>query len=595
MTATPVDTSATPKHNEPMPGVLRQVWSILSPDERRRFLLLQPLVIVTGLLETAGLASVVPFLALLSDPQAVDRHKLLRFAYDAFGFASTTSFFFAVGVGVFVVITVGNGVNALTTWALLRFAWDGNHAISLRLLENYLARPYVFFLENNSSELAKNILIEVNQVVGGVLVVAMQMIARMAILVGIMSTLLVVDPMMAVATGGVFGVLYGGMFALVRKQLQRDGVLRHQANSHRHKVAAEALGSIKELKLYGLESEVSKLFEGPSRLFGLTQARAAVVGQLPRYALETIAFGGVLLIILGLLWRGDSLNQVLPVLGLYAFAAYRMLPGLQAIFTGFASIRFAQSAVDTLYRDLAVQTPTVRVVDTGRELVGHVELKDVRYSYPNAGRIALDGVSTSIASGEWVAFVGRTGAGKSTLIDVLLGLLTPDAGSVAIDGTDLSSGVLQRWQSRIAYVPQQIFLIDDTIENNICFSQSIDLKRLENAARIAQIHDFIVTELPDKYRTVIGERGIRLSGGQRQRIGIARALYRDPLLLVLDEATSALDNTTEEAFFTALRSGLAGVSVVSVAHRLSTTKYFDTVRTVDHGVIIDAAPQVLDV
>jgi ABC-type multidrug transport system fused ATPase/permease subunit len=569
---------------------MRQVWAILSPEERRTFIRLQPLVVFTALLETAGLASIVPFLAVLSDPSAIQNRQMLRAVYEWVGFSSNDSFFFAVGVAVLCLVTVGNGVNALTTWALLRFAWMGSHTLSRRLLESYLARPYSYFLEHNGAELAKNILAEVNQVVTGVLVSLSNMIARAVVLGCILITLIALDPVMAVGAGAVFGLLYGAMFFAVRRRLKRDGELRNKANGQRHKHATEALAGVKELKLYGLEAVAVEAYSVPSLVFGETQARAAVTAQLPRYALESIAFGGMLVVVLGLLWRGQSLAGVMPVLGLYAFATYRMLPGLQAMFTGFTAMRFAQSALDALSRDIQ-QDPAHLHVPVAVAFSTEVSLKSVSFTYKKAKRVALDRISMTIRKGEWVAFIGPTGAGKSTLVDVLLGLLQADDGAMCVDGIELSAGQLRGWQRQVAYVPQQIFMVDDSIERNICFglmSDVIDRDRMVWAARTAQIHDFIEADLSEGYQTKIGERGIRLSGGERQRIGIARALYRRPQFLVLDEATSALDNKTEEQFFASLRREIEGISVVSIAHRLSTTRDFDRIYALAAGEIQDA-------
>jgi ABC-type multidrug transport system fused ATPase/permease subunit len=294
-----------------------------------------------------------------------------------------------------------------------------------------------------------------------------------------------------------------------------------------------------------------------------------------------------------LLGEGRALEQVLPVLGLYAFAAYRMLPALQVIFGGMTQMRFNVGALDLLHRDMhlrANSATTSSATPTSIVLKDRVALESVSFKYAGSTRQTLDGVHLAIGAGEWVALVGPTGAGKSTLVDIVLGLLAPQSGRVTVDGVALDDeGKQLGWQKNVAYVPQQIFLIDDSIAQNIAFgSDDIELERVTAAARIAQIHDFIVTELPAGYATSIGERGVRLSGGQRQRIGVARALYRAPSLLVLDEATSALDNQTEAAFFAALKTQLRGCAVISIAHRLSTTRGFDRIHVIEGGRVVDA-------
>lgn len=572
-------------------GVLVKVLTILSPAQRRRLLLLVPAVILCALLETAGVVAIVPFLALLSDPTAVGRSQMLSWAYDALGFATQERFFFAVGAGLLVLVTVGNVVNALTNWALLHFSWMANHTLGLRLLESYLGRPYGYFLGQNTAELAKNILAEVSSVVGGIVVTLVQLVAKCVGMASILVALLIMNPLMAVGVGGVFGGSYGVLFFFIRKKLSADGRHRLVANEQRFKIAAEALGGVKELKLYGLESLVAQSFQAPSHRFAALQANTAVISQFPRYALESIAFGGVLLIVLALLGAGEALAQALPVLGLYAFAAYKTLPGLQVVFAGLTQIRFNLSSLDLLYRDLHREQPAPPppFPDQPVEFAQQLEIDDVHFTYANAERAAVGGISLVLRPGEWIAFVGPTGSGKSTLVDLLLGLLRPNRGELRVDGTSVDDAQLQAWQQHVAYVPQQIFLVDDTVARNICFGvppHLVDDTRMRAAARMAQIDAFIAGELPKGYETLIGERGVRLSGGQRQRLGIARALYRAPRLLVLDEATSALDNETEARFFAALRAASA-ISVVSIAHRLTTTRGFDRIYVVEGGVVVD--------
>lgn len=572
---------------------LRKVWAILSVKERRQLLLLVPAVILVAVLETLGVASIVPFLGLLSDPDIIERKASLSWVYRNGGFSSRNEFFFAVGLGVLFLVSVGNAMSAVTSWGLLRFSWMRNHTLASRLLDVYLRQPYVFFLEKNSAELGKNILSEVGSVVTGVIIQGLQLSARLVVVFGIVIGLFILDPTMAAGVLTVFGGVYGGLFLFVRRRVAVSGRERVALNQVRHKTAQECIAGIKELKLYALEPVALRQFSNASHSFAERQASNAVLAQIPRYALETIAFGGVLIMTLYLLRAGRRLEDVLPVLGLYAFAAYRLLPSLQTIFAGLTSLRFNLGALDILHHDMT-QRESACIESRAAESVPFAQkiaLDGVSFQYRSATRSTLEGVSLDILFGSWVALVGATGAGKSTLVDVLLGLLEPDSGVVRVDGVALDRPALRlAWQQHVAYVPQQIFLVDDSVLRNIAFGlpdAEIDRDRVIAAAQIAQIHDFIKDELSQGYETPIGERGIRLSGGQRQRIGIARALYRQPRFLVLDEATSALDNATEDAFFAALRFAQQTTTIVSIAHRLSTTRGFDRILVMERGRIID--------
>lgn len=571
-------------------SVVGKTWGILSPGERLQLLKLLPAVALVALFETAGVASVAPFLALLSNPEIAHRNPILATAYRLIGFTSDESFFLAVGGCVLVLMTLGNAANAATTWAMLRFAADRNHGLSERLLASYLDEPYTFFLQRNSSDLGKNILNEVGAVTNGVLVQGIVLASRAVVVAGVAVALLISDPLMAVIICVVFGGAYAAIYVAVRRRIVVRGRERNSANEERFKVAQEAFAGIKELKVYGLEKVVVDAFRGPSSRFAHLQAANAVLGQLPRYGIESVAFGGVLTIILIWLRRGDRVTEVLPVLGLYAFAAYRLLPAFQTIFAGFTTLRFNLPALDVLCRDLVTRTSTNRNVGHAQSFEREIAMEHVGYRYDGASRPTLIDVDLRLRRGEWLALVGPTGSGKSTLVDLLLGLLEPTAGRVVVDGSAVPRGAGSS-NSHIAYVPQQIFMLDDTVRANICFGvapDAVDEERLRWAARIAQIDAFVSNDLDGGYGAMIGERGLRLSGGQRQRIGIARALYRRPALLVLDEATSALDHATESAFFDALRRELRGCAVISIAHRLSTTRSFDRIVVLEKGRIVDS-------
>jgi ATP-binding cassette, subfamily B, bacterial PglK len=575
--------------------MLKKLISILSASERRQLGKLVPMVIVMALLETAGVASIVPFLGLLSDENALTRSAFLSKAYTLFSFSSREQFFFAVGLSVLGVFLTSNVWSALTTWRLISFTNMRAHALSVRLLESYLHRPWAFFLKNNTADLGKNILSEVHTVVTGILGQFVNLSARVVVIGAILSLLIVIDPVMAFGVFIVFGGVYGTIYYSLRRRATLRGRERVSLNQVQYKIAQEALAGAKELKLYGLESVAVEAFSRVSYRFARLAANNAVSVQLPRFAIETVAFGGVLVMVLMWLRGGQPLEQLLPVLGLYAFAAYRMLPSLQTAFASFNSLRFNLGSLDVLVADLQ-QSADIQLGSPEHTPPApfrrHIRLQNVSFRYETATRQTLDAISFEQRPGEWVAFVGSTGAGKTTIVDVLLAVLEPDAGCVFVDDKKLTEEISRAaWQRNCAYVPQSIFLVDDTVLHNIAFgvpSEEVNRDRATWAATIAQLQDFIERELPKGYDTVVGERGMRLSGGQRQRIGIARALYRNPKYLVLDEATSALDNTTEARFFAALRSELSGIAVVSIAHRLSTTRTFDRIIMMDNGRIVDA-------
>ncbi len=573
-------------------GVWRKILFVLSPAEKRQLWLLLPAMIVMAVLSTVGVASIVPFLGLLSDPDAIERSELLHYLYETLEFEQRESFFFFVGVLVLVILTLSNGFSAATTWALLRFSWMRNHTLSVRLLHVYLRRPYAFFLQRNTSQLAQKLLSEVQTAITGVVVQALNLVARALVIVGIIVALLLIDPAMAVGLGLTFGGTYGGLFFMARKRMSQIGERRVTSNRSRYKIADELFASIKELKLAGLESRYLEHFATSSLTFSEANASARIIAQLPRYALESISFGSVLLMILFMLYRGNDLTGVLPILGLYAFASYRLLPALQQVFSGMALVRANLASLDDIIVDLprfeSLPLSSPRAERMAFEVA--VELEGVSYRYDGAERDALDEITLAIRRGEWVALVGPTGSGKSTLVDVLLGLLEPTGGVMQVDDEVVTASRLGAWQQCAGYVPQQIFLADDSVRSNIAFGEDdddVDDEWLTTVAGVAQIGEFIESELPEGWETVVGERGVRLSGGQRQRLGIARALYRRPDLLVLDEATSALDNDTEARFFERLRASLSDVSVVSIAHRLTTTRGFDRIYVIEAGQIVD--------
>jgi len=545
-------------------------------------------------LQVASVASIMPFLSVASDPSIIQENEYLRWAYTTFGFDDNRSFLIALGLGALIVLVVSNVFIILTRWAMERYSWGRNHSLSRRLLRSYLYRPYEYFLTRNSSELGKNILEEVKEVTDQMLKPTLRGVAKAVVALFIVGFLVYFDPTVALMVTVVLGAAYGGIYLLVRSQLDKRGEARVEANTKRYQFVGEAFGGIKEVKIQGKEEAFLDLYDDPSERYAWNQALYRVIKKSPRYIIEMVAFGGIILIAVYLIAVQENIQQVIPVLGLYAFAGYRLLPALQEAFHGLASARFNIAALDKLHRDLkglseaeapsfgAAGEPSASPLVLDDELA----LRGVSYTYPDAHEPAIKDLSLSIPARSMVGFVGKTGSGKTTAVDLILGLLRPQTGEVIIDGTPLRTDNLRCWQQTLGYVPQHIYLSDDTVARNIAFGvaeDQIDMEAVREAARRAHIFNHIEQDLPDRWETVVGEQGVKLSGGQRQRIGIARALYHGPSVLVFDEATSALDQSTEAGVMEAIYDLEGEQTILIISHRLSTVQRADTIFMLEEG------------
>jgi len=549
------------------------------------------MILVMGLLDTAGVASIMPFMAVLANQQLVQTNSALSLLYSALGFSDLQHFLFALGMLVFVTLVASLAFKAVTTYAQLRFVLMREHAIARRLVAGYLHQPYSWFLNRHSADLGKNVLSEVNLVVNGVLMPLMALIANGVVALALLILLFLVHSKLALFVGAVLGAAYGLIYAVMGGFLSQIGRDRKIANQQRFTVLAEAFGAMKEIKIAGLEGEYLQRFSRPAESYARQQSAASAISFMPRFALEAIAFGGMLLAMLYLMRGSEGFASGLPVIALFAFAGYRLIPALQQVYASLTQLRYAGPALDALHADFAGLARTAASGNDSGQLVlaNAISVHGVSYAYPQAGANVVDNLDLEIPARSTVAFVGSTGSGKTTIVDLIMGLLEPTAGTVEVDGMPITGGNLRSWQRSIGYVPQQIFLADDTVAANIAFgvaAEEIDIAAVERAARIANLHDFVASELPGGYATTVGERGVRLSGGQRQRIGIARALYHNPQVLVLDEATSALDNLTERAVMEAVRNLGHKMTIMLIAHRLSTVQECERIYLFDHGKIV---------
>lgn len=427
-----------------------------------------------------------------------------------------------------------------------------------------------------------------------------ELIAALFTIIAIIALLLWVNPIVTMIAFGALGGIYGAVYTVTRPRLRQLGELRAKTNTERFRVANEALSGIKDIKLLGREKSYADRYASPSRRMAHSIVMVQVLSQVPQFVLQAVAFGGVIVLCLVLmepqdLTSGVALGGIVPTLGVFAFAGQRLMPELSKFYQSLAQLQAGGAAVTMVHMDLinnAASGSLPSAIPSALGLNNCLELKQISYQYPSAQFSGVTDVSLKIQAGERIGIVGSTGAGKTTLVDLMLGLLSPSGGILQVDGIPINDGNLREWQQSVGYVPQDIFLIDASVSENIALGlpyTEIDHERVRHVAEIAKIDAFIRDSLPNSYETTIGERGVRISGGQRQRLGIAHSLYHDADLIIFDEATSALDNLTEAEVMASIAALPGEKTVIMIAHRLSTIKFCDQIVVMEGGRVIDCA------
>ena len=570
----------------------KKLLFLLTPQERKHSAILLLMILVMALLDMIGVASILPFMAVITNPSLVETQPILNTIFHIstiFGVENNQDFLFALGILVFILLVISLSFKALTTYMQVNFVQMREYSISKRLVEGYLHQPYDWFLNQHSADLGKTILSEVGQVIGGGIRPLLDLIAKSIITITLITLLIIVDPKLTLIVSILLFVFYGFIFFFIRSYLNKIGKKRLQNNQFRFTSISEAFGAVKEIKVGGLEQSYIKSFSDSAQTFAKTQAISAVISQLPRFFLEAIAFGGIILIILYMMSSAGSFNNALPIISLYVFVGYRLIPALQQIYGSITRLTFVGPSVDKMYEDIKNLKPFEENQD--HDVLSFdktIALKNISYNYPNTSEAALKDISLIIPAKSTVGIVGATGSGKTTTVDIMLGLLEAQKGTIEVDGQPVTKKNLRSWQRSIGYVPQHIYLSDSTVAANIAFGveiNDINQKAVERAAKIANLHKFILDQLPNKYQTKIGERGVRLSGGQRQRIGIARALYHNPKVLILDEATNALDNQTEKSVMDEVYNFSKNITIILITHRLNIAKKCNKIFLLNNGVL----------
>lgn len=564
---------------------------LLSSKEKKYAGLILIMTIFMSFLDMIGVASIMPFIAVLTNPDILETNRFLSHSYSILDIKSREQFLFFIGMCVFSLLILSLIFKALTTYFQLKFLLMREYSIGKKLIVGYLSQPYDWFLNRHSAELGKNILSEVSNVIYFSIIPTMTAISQVILIITMMSLIVIVNPALSVTVFLAVGLVYFIIYKATGNFLIKIGSERVDADKLRFRAVNESFSAVKEVKLGGLEKLYIQNFSQPAQTFAKHQATASIIALLPRFALEGVVFGGIILIILYLMATTGSIEKTLPVTALYAFAGYKMMPALQQLYGALTQIKFNKPALDALHKELMdTKIEKVSGPQQSAELSESIKLNNVSYKYPETTTPVLNNINMIIPAKSKIGIVGLTGSGKTTVIDLILGLLEPQQGSITVDKKIINDNNRSTWQRAIGYVPQQIYLSDDSIKANIAFGErpdNIDQEAVERAAKIANLHDFIVKNLPSNYQTNVGERGIRLSGGQRQRIGIARALYKNPKLLVLDEATSALDTITEKKVMDALQNLDDKVTTIMISHRLSTVRECDTIFILENGQLKD--------
>lgn len=573
------------------PSTAHKVWSLLTAKERRSAVVIMFMMFIGMMLETLGVGMMIPALALFTQGDITHKYPALQPVFQALGNPSQRNLVIGAMLTLVGLFLFKSLFLALLTWRQMRFSYGVQAQLSQRLFAVYMKQPYIFHLQRNSAQLIFSVINEVSTVNGNGLTAFMTLLTESLVMLGLCTLLLVVEPKGALIAGAVLSAAAWGFHQLTATRILRWGYIRQHHEGLRVQHLQQGLGGAKDVKIFGREKEFIEEYRIHNVLSARVQQREATMQQIPRLWLELLAVIGLALMVIIMLAQDRALDAVLPTVGLFAAAAFRLMPSVNRVLGALHALHYGLPMINNVYKEINLDTPLVTGTQRSIAAFGvDIKLNRVTYTYPGATESALKEVSLVIKSGESIGFIGASGAGKSTLVDILLGLITPDTGEVKVDGKNIQEN-LRRWQDQIGYVPQTIYLTDDTLRRNVAFglpSEQIDDAAVQRAIKAAQLEDF-VTSLPDGLETLVGERGARLSGGQRQRIGIARALYHDPEVLVLDEATSSLDSDTENGVMKAVRALQGKKTILIIAHRLSTVDHCNRLYRIENGKLIDNA------
>lgn len=574
--------------------MVQKLRYIFSHKEKVKLVGLFVLILIGSFAELLGVSIFLPFIQVLMDQNAVNEDETLSFIYHTFHFGSVEQFLIALAIAIGVVYIGKNLYLTFMQNQMLKFSYKTRMGLATRLLTTYMQEPYTFYLNKNTAELQRNLQYDTGQFMGLVNAV-LQLLAEAAVIICLGIFLFDTSHSITAVIMGLLVLCVGTFFVISKKVSRRLGQQNEGYNAQLYQWINQSIGGIKEVKVLNRENFFIDSYRSVYKKLIKGAKNNELLATIPKYIVETVCIVGMLIaIVVKMTFGRKDFGAFVVQLSAFAVAAFRLLPSVGKVNAYINNIMYSISSLDLIYKDLK-EIEDIQVTDIGKKSPGFakwdledgIEIRDITYHYPDSDIEVLKKVNLKIHKGETVALIGSSGAGKTTLADILLGLLEPVGGAIYVDGKNIFDH-MNEWHGLLGYIPQTIYLSDDTIRNNVAFGiyeEEIDDKAVEAALKKAQLYDFVQT-LPAGVNTFVGDKGVRLSGGQRQRIGIARALYYDPEILVLDEATSALDHETEQAVMEAI-DGLKGIkTMVIIAHRLTTIQNADQIYEIENGAAV---------
>jgi ABC-type multidrug transport system fused ATPase/permease subunit len=563
--------------------ITKMVWRALAINERRKLFFVWILVLIGMMLELLSLGLIIPFMGLLTQDDYAEKFPSL---YERLGEPTQQEILVTGVLFILAVYLVKAIFTYYSNWVQRAFLNRAKARLSNEIFQRYLCQPYSFHLDHNSSTLITNAE-NGRTIVSGGLEPLLVLLTDGLIATGMFVLLLLVEPIGTLCVLVLFAAASVLFQFSTRKRIHEWGIAKKIESRLVLKHLQQGLGGAKEVKIMGREQLFLEEHKKSVSASMEVDRRFMMLQVIPRLWLELLAIVGLVVLVLAMIGSGDSVSQILPVLGLFAATSFRIIPSINRILASIQTLGYSKPIIRSVFDDLQLLVPVTPKTGTEIQFSTSVCFENVSFKYSNAVGNANENLSFCIGKGEAVGIIGHSGAGKSTLVDILLGLLQPTAGAVLVDGLDIQNN-LRSWQDHIGYVPQTIYLVDDTLARNVAFGlpgEMVDHDAIARSIKAAQLDEF-VSSLPDGLDTIVGERGVRLSGGQRQRIGIARALYNDPEILVLDEATSSLDTETEQGVMDAVKELLGTKTIVIIAHRTTTVSYCTKVYKMDKAQIV---------